>query len=106
MAQRLDRVWAWKLETLQTGENITIAYNLTGLEKGDWTETDVFYRGSQESIRAMKMDEKYLEEIRNQEKIMLELNSNSQLSDNVEKSIDTEPAAPISDRYLHCLNHR
>ncbi|MEC8258423.1 MAG: hypothetical protein VXZ94_04460, partial [Candidatus Thermoplasmatota archaeon] len=90
-------VWAWKLETLQPGENITIAYNLTGLEKGDWTETDVFYRGSQEIIGAMKMDEKYLEEIRNQEKIMLELNSNSQSNDNVEKSIDTEPAAPISE---------
>ena len=90
-------VWAWKLETLQPGENITIAYNLSGLEKGDWTETDVFYRGSQEIIGAMKMDEKYLEEIRNQEKIMLELNSNSQSSDNVEKSIDTEPAATMSE---------
>ena len=54
---------------------MTIAYSLEGLEKGDWTETDVFYRGSQEIIGAMKMDEKYLEEIRNQEKIMLELNS-------------------------------
>ena len=62
-------VWAWKLETLQPGENITISYSLDGLEKGDWTETDVFYRGSQEIIGAMKMDEKYLEEIRNQEKI-------------------------------------
>ena len=29
-------------QTLQPGENITIAYNLSGLEKGDWTETDVF----------------------------------------------------------------
>ena len=68
-------VWAWKLETLQPGENITITYSLEGLEKGDWTETDVFFRGSQEIIGAMKMDEKYLEEIRNQEKIMDELNS-------------------------------
>jgi len=68
-------VWAWKLDTLQPGENMTIAYSLEGLEKGDWTETDVFYRGSQEIIGAMKMDEKYLDEIRNQEKIMLELNS-------------------------------
>ena len=25
-------------ETLQPGENITIAYNLSGLEKGDWTK--------------------------------------------------------------------
>ena len=37
------------------------------MEKGDWTETDVFYRGSQEVIGASKMDEKLLEEIRRQE---------------------------------------
>lgn len=70
-------VWAWKLETLQPGENITITYSIEGLEKGDWIETDVFFRGSQEIIGAMKMDEKYLEEIRNQEKIMDELNSSN-----------------------------
>ena len=68
-------VWAWKMDTLQPGENITLTYSLDGLEKGDWTETDVFYRGSQEIIGAMKMDEKYLEEIRNQEKILRDLNS-------------------------------
>ena len=77
-------VWAWKLETLQPGENITISYSLDGLEKGDWTETDVFYRGSQEIIGAMKMDEKYLEEIRNQEKILNELNSANESQDSVE----------------------
>ena len=68
-------VWAWTMDTLQPGENITLTYSLDGLEKGDWTETDVFYRGSQEIIGAMKMDEKYLEEIRNQEKILRDLNS-------------------------------
>ena len=68
-------VWAWKMDTLQPGENITLTYSLDGFEKGDWTETDVFYRGSQEIIGAMKMDEKYLEEIRNQEKILRDLNS-------------------------------
>ena len=60
-------VWAWKLETLDPGETYTITYALNGLEKGDWTETDVFYRGSQEVIGASKMDEKLLEEIRRQE---------------------------------------
>ena len=60
-------VWAWKLETLDPGETYTITYALSGLEKGDWTETDVFYRGSQEVIGASKMDEKLLEEIRRQE---------------------------------------
>ena len=82
-------VWAWKLDTLQPGENITISYSLAGLEKGDWTETDIFYRGSQEMIGAMKMDEKYLEEIRNQEKIMLELNSSN--------NGDSEPESHILD---------
>ena len=76
-------VWAWKLETLQPGENITIEYSLQGLEKGDWTETDVFFRGSQEIIGAMKMDEKYLEEIRNQEKILQELNASNKMDDEV-----------------------
>ena len=74
-------VWAWKLETLQPGENIIIEYSLQGLEKGDWTDTDVFFRGSQEIIGAMKMDEKYLEEIRNQEKILQELNASSKMDD-------------------------
>ena len=91
-------VWAWKLETLQPGENITISYSLQGLEKGDWTETDVFFRGSQEIIGAMKMDEKYLEEIRNQEKIMNELNSSNDIGDekindeeNVDQTVEVMP---------------
>ena len=84
-------VWAWKMDTLQPGENITLTYSLDGLEKGDWTETDVFYRGSQEIIGAMKMDEKYLEEIRNQEKILRDLNSAPQ------EVIDTPEADEKTD---------
>ena len=57
-------VWAWKLETLQPGERTVIKYSLSGLERGDWTETDVFFRGAQDVIGASKMDEKFLEEIR------------------------------------------
>ena len=63
-------VWAWKLETLQPGSQTVITYSLDGLEKGDWNETDVFYRGSQEVIGATKMDEKLLEEIRRQEEAL------------------------------------
>ena len=92
-------VWAWKLETLQPGENITITYSLEGLEKGDWTDTDVFFRGSQEIIGAMKMDEKYLEEIRNQEKIMDELNSSNNTGnlDDGNDSDDVEEVANYSE---------
>ena len=60
-------VWAWKLDTLDPGQTKTITDALRGLERGDWTETGGFYRGSQEVIGASKMDEKLLEEIRRQE---------------------------------------
>jgi DNA topoisomerase-6 subunit B len=63
-------VWAWKLDTLEPGQICTISYTLGGLEKGDWTETDVFYRGSQEVIGATKMDEKLLDDIRRQEALL------------------------------------
>jgi DNA topoisomerase-6 subunit B len=65
-------VWAWKLETLQPGVQTVITYSLDNLEKGDWNDTDVFYRGSQEVIGATKMDEKLLEEIRRQEEAFIE----------------------------------
>ena len=65
-------VWAWKLETLQPGVQTVITYSLGDIEKGDWNETDVFYRGSQEVIGATKMDEKLLDEIRRQEQALLD----------------------------------
>jgi DNA topoisomerase-6 subunit B len=65
-------VWAWKLETLQPGVQTVITYSLNCIEKGDWNETDVFYRGSQEVIGATKMDEKLLDEIRRQEQALLD----------------------------------
>ncbi len=59
-------LWAWKIETLQPGERANIEFGLDNLEKGDWTETEVFYRGSAEVIGASKLDEKILEEMKNQ----------------------------------------
>ena len=97
-------VWAWKLETLQPGSQTVIAYSLDGLEKGDWNETDVFYRGSQEVIGATKMDEKLLEEIRRQEEA---LNAPAPEDDQVNEADDeevgeaevvtSEPSAPTGD---------
>ena len=96
-------VWAWKLETLQPGVQTVISYSLADLEKGDWNETDVFYRGSQEVIGATKMDEKLLEEIRRQEEALnaplpeddepLDANESSD-DDGVNES---EPNVPPSD---------
>ncbi len=62
-------LWAWKLETLDPGQYTDIAFSLTGLEKGDWVETEIFYRGAGDIIGASKLDEKMLEEIRRQEEI-------------------------------------
>ena len=60
-------LWAWKIETLDPGVNATIEYSLEGLEKGDWKETEVFYRGAGDVIGANRLDEKILEELRRQE---------------------------------------
>jgi len=60
-------VWAWKLETLEPSEKTVISYSLKGLDKGDWGETEILYRGSGDIIGASKLDEKFLAEIRRQE---------------------------------------
>jgi hypothetical protein len=88
-------VWAWKLETLEPGTTYTISYSLSGLERGDWTETDVFYRGSQEVIGASKMDEKLLEEIRRQEERANEVESEEEAVPPEEE--DPVPAGPVAN---------
>jgi DNA topoisomerase-6 subunit B len=85
-------VWAWKLETLEPGQTFTLTYALGGLEKGDWTETDVFYRGSQEVIGATKMDEKLLDDIRQQEAMLEQLNQEDESSDD-----DEDPGSASED---------
>ena len=60
-------IWAWRLDTLNPGTSTTIRIALSGLSKGDWTDTDVFFRGNGDIIGATKIDEKILEEIRKTE---------------------------------------
>ena len=74
-------VWAWKLESLQPGEKTVISYSLDNLERGDWTETDIFFRGSQDVIGASKMDEKFLEEIRRLERVLTDDSSEDEDED-------------------------
>ncbi len=88
-------VWAWKLETLQPGVQTVITYSLDNLEKGDWNETDVFYRGSQEVIGATKMDEKLLEEIRRQEEAFTEQENLAE--DVLSDSDEDEPLPPLEE---------
>ena len=86
-------IWGWKIETLDPGQKAEIKYSLANLEKGDWTETEVFFRGSQDVIGATKLDEKMLEEIRNQEKILAEPAENSEDEPTVESRY--EPAGVV-----------
>ena len=62
--KEMDGLWAWKLETLAPGERAEIRLDLAGLEKGEWKETDVFYRGAGEIIGAMVLDEDLLADLR------------------------------------------
>ena len=89
-------VWAWKLETLQPGSQTIITYSLDGLEKGDWNETDVFYRGSQEVIGATKMDEKLLEEIRRQEEALNAPPPEEHSEKESEETAEEEPESELS----------
>ena len=85
-------VWAWKLAALEPGEKAVISYSLANLERGDWTETDIFFRGSQDVIGASKMDEKFLEEIRRQEKALKEAEQGGH-----EEEVIEEPDEPLGE---------
>ena len=82
-------IWGWKLETLEPGEKAVIEYSLSNLEKGDWTETDVFFRGTQDVIGATKLDEKMLKEIRSQELALSETEDDNE-EDSEETSVKIE----------------
>ena len=90
-------VWTWKLPTLEPGQQFKITYSLGGLEKGDWTETEIFYRGSGDIIGAMEMDEKLVKQIREQEKAESEpvVDEENETSQEVEYS---EPLSPPKEK--------
>ncbi len=71
-------LWAWKLETIEPGARAEVTYSLVGLEKGDWNETEIFYRGAGNVIGASVLDEKILAEIRKQEERGHEIIANEQ----------------------------
>ena len=58
----------WVLEALDPGEKVEIIFVVSGLEKGDWNETDIFFKGEKDIIGANKIDEKLLKEMKEIEK--------------------------------------
>lgn len=89
-------IWGWKIETLDPGERAVVEYSLSNLEKGDWTETDVFFRGSQDVIGATKLDEKMLDEIRKQEQILNQVEESQSVDEN-ESETKFEPGVVAGD---------
>ena len=60
-------LWAWRLDTLNPGSSTVLEFGISGLSKGDWNETDIFFRGNGEIIGATRMDESLLDEQRKAE---------------------------------------
>ena len=54
----------WVLEALDPGEKVEIIFVVSGLEKGDWNETDIFFKGEKDIIGANRIDEKLLDEMK------------------------------------------
>ena len=108
-------LWAWRLDTLNPGESAEIRFTVEGLTKGDWNETDIFFRGNGDIIGANKIDEKLLDEMRKVEALAVAEAEHSK-SDGIgsmERVLDraepvegfqenpsedlTEPAVPIAE---------
>ena len=62
-------MWAWRLDTLNPGTSAEISFMVSGLTKGEWVETDIFFRGNGDIIGATRIDEKLLEEMRKSESL-------------------------------------
>ena len=86
-------IWAWRLDTLNPGTSTTIRVALSGLSKGDWTDTDVFFRGNGDIIGATKIDEKILEEIRKSEALTAIRNEISESEIQEINDVETEDLA-------------
>jgi len=54
----------WKLDTIPSGETAVIEFALSGVTKGAWNETEIFFRGSGSIIGATPIDEEILAEMR------------------------------------------
>jgi hypothetical protein len=81
-------IWAWRLDTLNPGTCTTIEFGVSGLTKGDWVDTDIFFRGNGEIIGATKIDEGLLDEIRKSEALIIAEKEIIKESNNLEPLID------------------
>lgn len=83
-------LWAWKLDTLEPGENTTVEFVVKGLSKGDWNDAEIFYRGAGEMIGATKLDETILAEMLREEEVGISRKEEEITDDDVVEDGDTE----------------
>ena len=90
-------LWAWRLDTLNPGESAEIRFTVEGLTKGDWNETDIFFRGNGDIIGANKIDEKLLDEMRKVEALAVAEAEHAKPDDigSLERVLDR--AEPVGD---------
>ena len=93
-------LWAWRLDTLNPGESAEIRFTVEGLSKGDWNETDIFFRGNGDIIGANKIDEKLLDEMRKVEALAVAEAEHAKPDDigSLERVLDrAEPVETLED---------
>jgi len=90
-------LWAWRLDTLNPGESAEIRFTVEGLTKGDWNETEIFFRGNGDIIGANKIDEKLLDEMRKVEALAVAEAEHAKPDDigSLERVLDR--AEPVED---------
>lgn len=89
-------LWAWRLDAINPGDMAMISFSVSGLNKGDWKEAEIFYRGNGEVIGAEKIDETLLEEARKQERLQevveefVEIDNSPEPEENSHGIVDSE----------------
>ena len=89
-------LWAWRLDAINPGDMAMIGFSVSGLNKGDWKEAEIFYRGNGEIIGAEKIDESLLEEARKQERLQevveefVEIDNSPEPEESSHRIVDSE----------------
>jgi len=80
------------LDTLDPGQSAEIRFAVSGLSKGDWNESDIFFRGNGEIIGATRIDEKLLDEMRKMDALAAaEAEHAASRTDSIEHLVERTP---------------
>tara|TARA_B100000902_G_scaffold757_1_gene1045 strand:- start:33029 stop:35125 length:2097 start_codon:yes stop_codon:yes gene_type:complete len=99
-------LWNWRLDTLDPGQSAKIQFSVSGLSKGDWTESDIFFRGNGDIIGATKIDEKLLDEMRKMDALAAAEAEHSALSEvtTIQHLVERTPESILNDAEVSTLS--